>query len=106
LPGVAPIPVRDAALQIARVDPRRPQRGGRALANLMPMNAMHDHLPTALVGVAMHGGYDQLAGLGEVGGAANVHHDWRRRGAEPGMKIGRGDRRKGLVHDSSPRLSR
>src|SRR5262245_25822563 len=74
----------------------------------MAMNAMHHHLPSArqvlpppleLIGVAMHGGDDELAGLGEVGGAANVHHDRRRRGAEPAMKIGRGHRRKSLFHD-------
>jgi hypothetical protein len=49
----------------------------------------------------MHRGYDELAGLGEVCGAANVHDDRRRSGAEPGMELGWRNRRKRLLHDGS-----
>src|SRR3954454_332114 len=81
----------------------------------MAVNAVHDYLapagqvcPPALhvIRGPMERRYDEFPSLREIAGASNVHNDWRRGGAKPSMKIAWRDRRKNLLHDNSPRLSR
>ena len=108
-------PAGDAILQIDRVEPGRAQRGSHASADLMAMNAVHDDLARAgqglpplvdLVRRTMAGGHEELARVGKICGAPNVDHGRSGGSAEPGIKIGRGHRRKSLLHDNSPRLPR